>query len=174
MELRADTAVLDLSRREADVAIRLARPKEPALVARRLGAMQFGLFASESYLARRGTPRGLAALASHAWIGFDASLDQQPQIKWLNRVVPELRYVVRANTTTIQVLACAEGHGVALLPVFVTEREPRLHKVLPRLVVPSRDLWAVSHSDMRTNVRVRAFVGWLLHLTASRVAAETN
>ena len=59
VDLRADTRLLDLSRREADVAVRLVRPKEPALVARRLGEMRFSLFASQPYLDRRGTPRTL-------------------------------------------------------------------------------------------------------------------
>ena len=56
VELRADTRALDLSRREADVAVRLVRPKEPALVASRLGSMRFGLFASRAYLERRAPP----------------------------------------------------------------------------------------------------------------------
>lgn len=166
IELRTDTSLLDLSRREADVAIRLARPKEPALVARRLGTLPFALFAGESYLVRRGTPRSLAALSAHEWIGFDASLDQLPQVKWLRSVVPRLRYVVRANTTTTQVLTCAEGHGIALLPVFVAAREPRLRRLLPRVVGPTRELWAVTHVDMRANARVEAFIAWLVRLAA--------
>jgi DNA-binding transcriptional LysR family regulator len=164
IDLRTDTNLLDLSRREADVAIRLARPKEPALVARRLGAMPFALFASDSYLERRGAPRSFAALAAHDWIGFDVSLDQLPQVKWLRRIVPRLRYVLRANTTTTQVLTCAEGHGIALLPVFVAAREPRLRRLLPRVAGPTRDLWAVTHADMRANARVEVFIAWLLRL----------
>ncbi len=172
IDLRADTSLLDLSRREADVAIRLARPKEPALVARRLGVMQLALYASESYLERRGTPRNQAALAAHDWIGFDTSLDRLPQVQWLKRVLPQPRYVLRANTTTTQALACAEGHGIALLPVFVAAREPRLRKLLPRVAGPSRDLWAVSHTDMRANARVETFVSWLLRVVARDLDAS--
>ena len=161
IDLRADTTLLDLSRREADIAIRLARPKEPALVARRLGAMPLALFASESYLDRRGVPRSLNALTAHDWIGFDSSLDQLPQVKWLRGVLARPRYVLRANTTTTQALSCAEGHGIALLPVFVAAREARLRRLLPRVATPSRDLWAVTHVDMRSNARVEAFVVWL-------------
>lgn len=161
VDLRADTRVLDLSRREADVAVRLLRPKEPALIARRLGQMRFSLFASQGYLDRAGVPRTLAALASHDFIGFEPSLDQLPQTRWLRRVTAAPRYVVRANTTVTQVLACAEGHGIALLPAFVASGEPRLQRLLPRLLGPSRDMWGVTHADMRGNARVAAVLGWL-------------
>jgi DNA-binding transcriptional LysR family regulator len=167
IDLRADHRVLDLSRREADIAIRLVRPKEPALVARRLGEMRSSLFASEAYLTKRGAPRNVAALAGHDFIGFDASLDDLPQMKWLRRIVPEPHFVLRATTTAAQVAACAEGHGIALLPSFVAPREPRLHQLLPRLVGPSRDMWAVTHGDLRTNARTSTFIAWV-----TRVAAD--
>ncbi|HSO34635.1 MAG TPA: LysR substrate-binding domain-containing protein [Labilithrix sp.] len=161
IELRADTRTLDLSRREADVAVRLSRPTQPALVARKLGSMRFALYGSRAYLDRRGTPRGLRDLGSHDWIGFDETLDALPQNRWLRRAVRAPHWVVRANTTAAQVVACAEGHGLALLPTFVAPHEPRLVPVLPRVVGPSREAWAVFHSDMRNDRRVAAVVAWL-------------
>lgn len=170
LEFRADHRVLDLSRREADVAVRLVRPKQPALIARRLGQMQLWLFASQDYVARRGTPRSLAALAAHDWIGFDASLDATPQARWLRRAVPEPRWVIRANSTSAQVLACAEGHGIALLPAFAAGADPRLRRLMPRLIGPARELWGVTHADMRTSTRCDAFLRWLARLVASTTA----
>lgn len=164
LEFRSDTQNLDLSRREADVALRLSRPIQPALVARRLGDMPFALFAAASYLEKQGSPRNTAALTGHRFIGFDASLDQLPQVKWLRKAIGVPRYVVRANTTTTQALACAEGHGVALLPVFVAAREPRLRRLLPRLVGPTREVWGVTHADLRGNARVRVFLDWVARL----------
>jgi len=169
IDLRADTRVLDLSRREADVAVRLIRPREPALVARRLGQMRLSLFASQAYLDRRGAPRTLAGLAGHDLVGFDASLDGLPQIRWLHRALPRPRYVVRATTTTAQVLACLEGHGIALLPQFIADREPRLRRLLPRLVGPAREMWAATHADLRGNARTAAFLAWLADLVAERI-----
>jgi DNA-binding transcriptional LysR family regulator len=161
IDLRADVRVLDLSRREADVAVRLLKPKQPALIARRLGTLHLSLFASQAYLDRRGAPRNSSALSTHDFIGFEASLDDLPQTKWLRRTVPEPRYVVRATTTTAQVVACAEGHGIALLPTFTAAKEARLKPVLPRLVVPTREMWGVIHADLRANVRTVAFLAWL-------------
>ena len=161
IDLRADVRLLDLSRREADVAVRLVKPKEPALIARRLGELRFSLFASPAYLDRRGAPRSLSALAAHDFVGFEAALDDLPQNKWLRRAAPAPRYVVRASTTTAQVVACAEGHGIALLPAFIANREPRLKQLLPRRVLPAREMWGVIHSDLRTNARTVACVAWL-------------
>jgi DNA-binding transcriptional LysR family regulator len=161
IELRTETTIVDLSRREADVALRLVRPKESALVARRLGELRLAIFASEAYLKRRGTPRTLSAAASHDFIGYHEGLDHLPQVRWLRRVVRSPRYVLRATTLTTQTIACAEGLGLALLPVFVASREPRLRQLFPRQAGPSRELWGVFHGDMRGNSRVSSFLEWL-------------
>jgi DNA-binding transcriptional LysR family regulator len=161
VEIRIDARTLDLSRREADVAVRLFRPKEPALIARRLGEMRFSLFASHDYVRLRGTPRNLAALEPHDFVGLDPNLDHLPETQWLRKALPEPRYVVRATTTSSQTLACVEGHGIALLPTFVAAREPRLVRLFPRLAGPVRELWTVIHSDLRMNARTTAFVSWL-------------
>ena len=167
VELRADTRALDLSRREADVAIRLARPKEPSLVAKRWGALRFGLYASRAYLERRGGPRAASDLSSHELVGFDASLDELPQVKWLRRLVGDAReasaprWVVRATTTTAQVVACVEGLGIALLGTVVAAREPRLVPVLPSVQPPPREAWLVVHQDTRRTPRVAAVLDWL-------------
>jgi DNA-binding transcriptional LysR family regulator len=166
IDLRVDNRVFDLSRREADVAVRLVRPREPALLSRRLGEMHWSLFASATYVARRGTPRNRESLAAHDFVGFDESLDATPQNKWLRRAVARPRYVLRATTTTAQVVACAEGLGIALLPLFVAAREPRLERLLPRLVGPSREIFAVTHAASRSNARVAAIVGWLARVLA--------
>lgn len=161
IELRSDTRALDLSRREADVAVRLSRPREPSLVARRLGPMRFGLYAARAYLDRRASPRSAADLADHDFIGFEAALDDIPQVRWLRRTVPGIRWVVRASTTTAQVLACAAGYGVALLATFTEAADPRLVRVLPRLACPSRDAWLVVHEDLKRNARVEAVMAWI-------------
>ena len=161
IELRTETAIVDLSRREADVALRLVRPTESAFIARPLGKLPFAIFASEVYLKRRGTPRTLAAAASHDFIGYHEQLDHLPQVRWLHRAVRSPRYVLRASTLTTQTIACAEGLGLALLPVFSATREPRIRQLFTRQSGPSRELWGVFHSDLRGNSRVSSFLAWL-------------
>lgn len=160
LELRTETRRADLSRREADVAVRLGRPEEVSLVAHRLGTLRFALFASPAYLERRGTPRTFAALRGHDFVGLDASFEALPQLQWFKRHVPAPRYAVRANTTATQVRACAAGHGVALLPTCVTRGELGLHLLMPKTPGPVRELWGVVHPDLRDNPRCRAFFAW--------------
>jgi DNA-binding transcriptional LysR family regulator len=169
IELVTETSIVDLSRREADVALRLVRPKESALVARRLGELPFGIFASETYLKRRGTPRTLAAAASHDFIGYHEALDHLPQVRWLRRAVRPLRYVLRASTLTTQTIACAEGLGLALLPLFIATREPLVRQLFARHHGPSRELWGVFHADLRGNSSVSSFLGWLSHVLEPHV-----
>jgi DNA-binding transcriptional LysR family regulator len=161
LELRTDTAIVDLSRREADVALRYVRPKEPALVARRIGEFPFALFASDAYLQRRGSPRTLAATASHEYVGLEAALDTLPQVRWLHRAIGKPLYVLRATTTTTQAIACAEGLGLALLPVFMGARDTRLRQLFPRQNAPRRELWAVFHADLRDDSRISTFLSWV-------------
>ncbi len=77
--------------------------------------------------------------------------------------------MVRANTTMAQVRACAGGCGLALLPEVVAAAEPGLWRVLPRLAGPSRELWGVSHADLRGNPRVRLFLDWFARRIAEAV-----
>lgn len=161
LDLRADAHPLELLRREADIAVRLFRPKGASLIARRCATMRNGLYASQAYLARRATPRSATELRDHDFIGFDASFDGVPTLRWLRRHVPEPRWTVRASTSTPQVLACVEGAGIAIVASFIARREPRLVPVLPALQPPSRDVWLVVHEDLRKQARIAAVLDWL-------------
>jgi DNA-binding transcriptional LysR family regulator len=160
LELRSDARNLDLSRREADIALRLSRPKEPSLVARRMGTLTFSLFGSARYLAKKGTPRKIQDLRSHDFVTFDADVDV-PQSHWLKRHVPERSIAISVNTTSAQTLACTAGVGLALLPSFTATHYPELVQLLPRLDYPAREIWCVTHEDMRNNARVNCAVDWL-------------
>ncbi|RKH03211.1 LysR family transcriptional regulator [Corallococcus carmarthensis] len=162
VELRAELRVLDLSRREADVALRMSRPREPALLARRLCDFPFRVYGSAAYLSRRGRPATVKELARHDWVRPDATLEGTPQEAWLERHVPQARTVLRASNTVTLMAACAAGHGLAVLPELFAPHEPRLEPLLPRATgLPTRELWAVTHPDLRHNARVGAVLTWL-------------
>jgi DNA-binding transcriptional LysR family regulator len=170
VELRGEYRTLDLTRREADVALRLSRPKEAALVARRLGVCRFGLFASEAYLARRGRPASEAALAEHDLITYEPALDGIPPLAWLLACAgKELR--VRSSTTGAIVAGCVAGHGIALVATVAMQGllgpGQGIVQVLPRADIPSRDIWGVVHADARRHPRVVAVLEW----AAAAVAA---
>jgi DNA-binding transcriptional LysR family regulator len=159
VELRGDVRVFDLSRREADVALRLVRPREATLVARRLGTARFGLFATESYLARRGRPATEEALAEHDLIGWDRALDDVQPMQWLlRRTSGDIR--VRANTTAAIVAACVAGNGIGVFMTAAARGYPGLVPLLTRVELPTRDVWGVVHTDVRRHPRVVAVMRW--------------
>jgi DNA-binding transcriptional LysR family regulator len=165
IELRADNRVLDLSRREADVAVRTFRPRQPSLVVRRLSAFPFGVYGSEPYFARRGRPATARDLARHEWILHDAAQERAPHEVWRRRHAAGAPVALRATTTTLVMAACAAGHGLAALPERIADGDPRLVRVLPRTAeLPRSELWAAMHQDLRRNARVAAVFAWLVEV----------
>jgi len=156
LELAVDQRPFDLIRREADLALRMGRPREAGLVARKLSDVAFRLYASRGYLGGRRA----VDLASDAFLGLDESLAAMPQERWLARVAPDRRVVFRCNSTAaLQAAACA-GVGVAILPCFVADADPGLVRLEGPEPVP-HELWLLVHGDLRRTPRVRAVIEWL-------------
>lgn len=164
LEIRADVRTLDLTRGEADVAVRLFRPRERSLVARRLGVERYGLYAAPSYLARRGTPRHARDLARHDLVLYDQDFDRMRTQAWVRQAAAGARVAVRASTTTAIHAACAAGAGIALLTASAVRGDPRYAPVLPSLHPPPNEIWAVTHPELRGTARVVAVVRWLEEL----------
>jgi DNA-binding transcriptional LysR family regulator len=161
VEVRGDVRAVDLTRGEADVALRNFRPRERSLVARRLGVERLGLFAAPAYLARRGVPRTAADLAAHDLILFERDFDRMRSQAWFRGVAGGARVAVRGSATTTLHACCAAGAGIALLTVYMVGADPRYTRVLPRLEPPPLDVWAVTHPDLRSSARVGAVLRWL-------------
>ncbi len=161
VEIRAEPRLLDLTRGEADVALRNVRPRERSLVARRLGLERYGLFAAPPYLARMGTPRTAGDLAGHDLILYDREYDRLRSQVWLRQVAAGARVAVRASNTMTLHAACAAGAGIALLSTAFIRDDARFARVLPRLEPPADDLWTAAHADLRAAARVAVTLRWL-------------
>jgi DNA-binding transcriptional LysR family regulator len=161
VEIRAEPRTLDLTRGEADVALRNVRPREQSLIARRLGHERYGLFAAPSYLARKGTPRAASDLASHDLILYDREYDRLRSQVWLRKVATGARVAVRASNTMTLHAACAAGAGIALLSIAFLREDTRFTRLLPRLEPPADDLWTAVHADLRLAARVTVTLRWL-------------
>jgi molybdate transport repressor ModE-like protein len=159
IELVIDNAAVDLARRQADIAVRLFRPREPDLMMRRVGTLSFALFAAPSYLKARGTPRRLADLARHDLIGFSSDLPSQAStnvayVGWLEKLVPEPRFVLRTASLIAQQEAARAGFGIVVGAEKLLEHEAGLQKVLPRARIPPLEIWLAVHADVRRNAAV--------------------
>jgi DNA-binding transcriptional LysR family regulator len=143
-----------LSRREADVALRLLRPVESGLFVRKIGSFGFSLYGAPAYL-EKTPPHALA------FIGYDASMAGSPQEVWLGTIIGEREVVLRTNDLETQVAAARSGLGIAALPHYLGDGDPRLqrHVVTQRPI--SRDVWLVVHRDLRQVPAVRAVMEFL-------------
>jgi DNA-binding transcriptional LysR family regulator len=153
-ELALEDKVVNLARREADVAVRTVHHREASLVYRKVGALAYGLFADARYLAERGAPRQRGELARHAWVGFAAPLDRVPGQRWLHEQIAQPP--VLSTTTFAALLAAARaGLGLAALPVVAATA---LVAVLPDTVLPGLPVWLVADRDARKQPHVAAFL----------------
>jgi DNA-binding transcriptional LysR family regulator len=162
LRLRVENRVLDLSRREADVALRVGRPEEAALSGRRIGVARYGLFGSAAYLRRHRAPRNRAEASTHAFCALDEQFSQTPHMRWQAALAGEARVVLRTNSMLALVEVTRAGHGLATLPCVLGARHEELVPVLPELEVVERDLWLVYHRDLRSSRRLRPILGELV------------
>lgn len=172
LEIRATPRALDLTRGEADVALRNFRPRERSLVARRLGPERYGLYASPRYLARRGAPRAARDLAAHDLVLYERDYDRMPTQAWFRRFAGGARVAVRAGNTATLHAACAAGAGVALLTRSYVRSDPRYLRVLPAIEPPATEIWAVVHQDLRGVARVVAVLRWMEQLVRETEGPE--
>lgn len=170
VELLLDSRSLSLSRREADLALRLARPRQPALVARKLGEVRSGLYASPRYLAERGRPAPGGGLAGHAVLLYDEALGAVPESRWMAQQARRAGCALRTNSVLAQLRAAEAGVGVAMLPCYLAD-PAGLVRLLPRAADVRRELWLAVHADLQHAPRVRAVIAFLADVARAAAAA---
>jgi DNA-binding transcriptional LysR family regulator len=146
----------DLSRRDADIAVRMARPTQSALVARRIGETRIGLYAHRDYLGRFGAPASLTELASHRLIGFDRDDRAFRLVGGLADQLTRESLGFRCDSDLAQLAALRAGVGIGGCQENIARRTPELTPVLPAEIAFSLDMWLVMHEDMKATPRVRA------------------
>jgi DNA-binding transcriptional LysR family regulator len=168
LQLILENEELDLSMREADVAIRLQQPSQPDLVQRRLFTVHFHIYASPSYLARYGEPKTLEELDDHRIVTFGVPVPTYLRhLNWLevagrNRGSPRRPVLLINNVTSIWI-AVRNGAGIAALPDYLMEKNSSdLVRILPQAEAPNFTTYFVYPSELRNSARVGAFRDFLL------------
>jgi len=162
-----NTAV-NVLRREADIAIRLGRPQQQELVARRVAELTLGLYGARRYLDAHGVPQSVEDLAQHTGVGFDEIEVFTAAGGWLERMIAPARVVYRANTLGAQRAAIRAGFGIGGQARFIADRDPDLMRVLPEIEI-RLDIWLVTHPGLRGSARIRATYDFLAEeLVAAR------
>jgi DNA-binding transcriptional LysR family regulator len=163
IDLVANSGLLSPSRREADLAVLLARPVQGPVVASKLSDYTLHLYAARDYVARRGVPDVASLAREHRLIGYIPDLLYSPELRYLREVDADLSAQVRSSSINAQARMVAAGAGVGVLPHFIGGADPSLVRVLPQVAI-QRAFWLVTHRDTRQLRRVRAFRAWLVDL----------
>jgi DNA-binding transcriptional LysR family regulator len=156
MELVTDSRLFSLARRETDLAFRIARFEEVDVIQRRLSRLDYALY-------RR---RGDADCASRL-VTMDIAYDHLPDVAWLRRRFPDAPIAFRSNNRDAQARACAEGAGIAVLPVRLGDGVAGIERVTTGEEPPGRDLWMGYHRDLRRLPRLRALIDFVVEALPS-------
>lgn len=163
IELYSSYSVANLSRREADIAIRNRRPEEGRLVMRSLPQYSYAIFGAREYVASHPEAATEARYQHCRWIGFDDTSGRSDSFEWLCAKIGRVPEIRCSNAGTI-LNALLAGAGLAVLPCFIGAEEPSLLQLTAPIDDLDREtMWLVLHEDMRHRPRVR--------LVADRIAA---
>jgi DNA-binding transcriptional LysR family regulator len=154
-ELSASDEVDDLLQRRADIAVRMTRPAQQALLARKVGAVRLGFHAHRDYLARREPPKTLSDLKDHDLIGFDA---ETPFVRTAMRHLPGIdrsMFALRVDNDAAHLAAIRSGFGIGICQTVVAAGIPDLVRLLPDQLDLPLPIWIVMHEALRGSPRHR-------------------
>ena len=155
IELVLSNKTEDLLQREADIAVRMVRPTQQALVARRIGDVEVGLHAHRSYLERHGTPASAADLDGHALIGFDRENAFIRAIRARGVALERDMFALRTDSDLGNLAMLRAGFGIGACQVGLARRDSSLVRVLPKVFSFTLEVWIAMHASLRSNLRCR-------------------
>lgn len=170
LEIDSSSRTLDLGRREADLALRLGRPRQQALVARKVGRVGFTLYAAASYLSRRGLPKLGQGLEGHEFVDDDEEQSWAPEVKWARGLTAGARVAARMQTWQGRMVAAEAGAGIAVLPCLLGDASRTLRRLGRPGDLVHHDLWLMVHRELRQVARIRVVYDFVVTLVAENAA----
>ncbi len=170
IELVISNRTEDLLRRDADVAVRMVKPTQSALVARKLGTLHLGLHAHPRYLKTYGTPQSLEELNQHPLIGFDKAPSVR-RLPGLSAPLSREMFAFRCDSDIGQYAALRAGFGIGVCQLALGKRD-RLVEVLPGAIDFPLGVWVVMHKDLKSSRRTRLMYDHLAQQLSAYIASE--
>ena len=174
VELVTASHWINLSKREADVLISFPKPRGQRIATEKIGEFALFLYASEDYLDEHGVPQSIDDLHKHVFIDYIDELVVISAVQWLSDVIRVSDTAFRSTSLVAQYHAATAGIGIAMLPTFVAQTDPRLRRVLPNQVIVKRDFWLSAHNDIEHIARVRQVVQFLKNLISDNAVYLTG
>jgi DNA-binding transcriptional LysR family regulator len=162
IELDTDTRSLSLSRREADIALRLVRFEQHDVVVRKVAEMPFGIFASEAYLAEHGRPDFAAACPDQRILTLQEDQLHLPEAAWFTTMAAAADVALRSNSRDVLLRCARSGLGMVCLPLYMADEVSELVRLPTPEREPVREVWLGVHRDIRQTPRIRVVVDHLV------------
>lgn len=167
IEMHAENRRVDLAKGEADIALRMVRPTEPDLVARKAISLGWAVYASKNYATQFGLPASTGELCSHSLVHYVEELHVQPAILWFEKFGLPNAPVFRVNSTDMAINVIASGRSIGVAPCFEADDREELIRVFPEPIAHSPG-WIVYHESARNTARVRVVVDALAEFLDAR------
>ena len=160
LEFVTDVNLTNLTRREADISLRLVRPEIGNFVISRVAQMATAIYASTEYLMQYPFDYKLKG-KGHFAISWDERFGYLQACTWLNKQLPQAKIIVRTTSLQSQLAACTGGAGLAILPCFMADLTPNLVCVVPPEVIFTQNIWLTIHYDISKLSRIRIVAKFL-------------
>ena len=144
----------DLSRREADIAVRMTPPSQSSLIAKKVGEVVLGFYATAEYLERHGAPEMLEDFKGHTIVGFDSAARGMRDVPGINMPVSRETFTFRSDSDLAQLAAVRAGFGIGVAQTGLGRRYG-LVRVLPNVDFFTLGCWIVMHENLRGSRRMR-------------------
>lgn len=161
IELVASNDVKNLLRREADIALRMVRPDQESLIARKIATIDFGAYAHKRYLKAHGAPASPRALFDHQLIGYDSDRTIIDGFRGAGEVVTRENFAFRSDDHIVHWQAIRAGLGIGFVADYVAKTDAQIVRVLPELNIPSLPVWLTTHREIHGNPRIRRVFDFL-------------
>lgn len=149
IEVMTSATRLDITRRQADIAVRVGRPTDLDVICRKLGDCGFALYGARSYLAAHGTPKRSERLSGQIAVSYLGAPT------WFSAAFGVARVALLSNSPSVQLEAVSKGIGIGLFPCFLGDSHPELER-LPQAEPPEpREVWLIIHRDLRRVAKIR-------------------
>lgn len=174
VELVASNALDNLLRREADIAVRMVRPAQGSLIARKLGEVPIVVAAHRDYLARAGTPRSPVELLQHRLIGYDRDPQLIQGFAAAGMPVTPAHFALRTDDQVAYGRLIAEAAGIGFVAAYNLRHWPGVVPLLPELAIPPLPCWLAVHREIRGNRLVRRAYDFLAEALPRELVGQTS
>ncbi|MEP1449087.1 MAG: LysR family transcriptional regulator [Paraglaciecola sp.] len=161
VEVDISNQTTSLHRRDADIALRMFRPTQPDLIAKRLPDIQFNLVANREYLLKHGCPKSLQEISQHKLIGFDRDPQFLKMIQQLGLPLTEKNFNFKTDFLPLQIELARKGAGITITHKHLVKQWCELQEIMVDISIPNLEFWLVCHADVQHNRRIRVLMDFL-------------